>query len=286
MDPDVLVLQGIDYDLYHQALNALRNRIADRGVEYPYMFALRPNTGLPTGLDLDGNARLREARDRQGYGAFSGQSGMAILSKYPFDESISRDFSGLLWSDLPGALLPVYEDGRAFPSEEAVSAQRLSSVGHWVVPVLLPVSGEMLTLLTFHAGPPAFDGLEDRNGRRNYDEVRFWSLFLDGQFGPPPQQNFILLGGANQDPLKGESRNNAIRRLLDDPRLQDPLPALNTAYWPSPGPGALRVDYILSSRDLRVMASGVFGSGTDEEEAKLSKLASSHHLIWADLLVE
>ncbi len=80
---------------------------------------------------------------------------------------------------LPGALLPEV-DGKPFPSPQALAVQRLSSVGHWDVPVLLG-AGKRLHLLAFAAGPPVFDGPEDRNGKRNHDEVAFWSLYLDGR---------------------------------------------------------------------------------------------------------
>ncbi len=36
-----------------------------------------------------------------------------------------------------------------------------------------------LHLLASHPTPPAFDGPEDRNGRRNHDEIRFWNDYLD-----------------------------------------------------------------------------------------------------------
>ena len=29
--------------------------------------------------------------------------------------------------------------------------------------------------------PPAFDGEEDRNGRRNHDEIRFWVDYVSTQ---------------------------------------------------------------------------------------------------------
>ncbi len=292
---DVIVLQGVDHDLDLHALTALRDAVAGHGMTYPHIFALRPNTGRPTGQDMDGDGRLGEPEDRHGYGAFSGQGGMAILSRFPIDRESARDFSALLWADLPGALLPVV-DGASFPSAPAQAALRLSSVGHWVVPVILP-SGP-LHLLTFHANAPVFDGPEDRNGRRNHDELRFWSLYMDGAFGPAPSARFVVLGAANLSPSEGEGRKDALHALLSDPRLQDPRPrrsgpvapdparpadpALDTVDWPHPGPGPRRTDYVLPSSDLRVLAAGVHwpAQGPAREQALA---ASRHRLVWVDV---
>ena len=296
--PDILVLQRVDYDLELRALTALRDAIATRGLDFPHLFALRPNTGMPTGLDMDGNGRVAEPRDAQGYGEFAGQSGMAILSRFPLEAQRAKDFSAFLWRDLPGALLPEV-DGAPFPSPEAQAIQRLSTVGHWVVPVL--VGDTTLDLLVFHASPPVFDGPEDQNGRRNHDELIFWRHYLDGSFGPPPAGAFALVGGANLDPADSDGRREAIAALLADDRLQDPRPMrrgaaetdphhtgdarLDTVHWPAPGPGALRVDYILPSAGLTVAASCVYWPEAGTADAALAATASRHRLVWVDLRI-
>lgn len=292
--PDIVVLQGVDFDLGLRALGALRDAIAGAGMRYDHLFALRPNTGMTTGLDLDGDDRLGEPEDAQGYGLYAGAGGMAILSRFPFEKGAARDFSALPWSDLPGAIPP---EGMA---PEVRAAQRLSSVGHWVVPVR--VGETTLHLLAFHAAPPVFDGPEDRNGRRNHDEILFWRLFLDGAFGPAPETRFVLLGIANLDPVDGDGRKAAIGALLDDPRLRDPAPrrpgpvaqgpgqrgdpALDTVLWPEPEPGALRVSYILPSTDLPVAGAGVFWPADGEPLAKVAARASRHRLIWVDIALD
>jgi hypothetical protein len=63
---------------------------------------------------MDGDGRLSEAEDAHGFGSFFGQSGMAVLSRYPIEQDAVRDFSPMLWVDLPGALLPE-KDGKPFP---------------------------------------------------------------------------------------------------------------------------------------------------------------------------
>ncbi|WP_273249152.1 endonuclease/exonuclease/phosphatase family protein [Sediminimonas qiaohouensis] len=294
--PDIIALQGVDFDYHGLSLRAFRGRLAQSGWPMAHQFALPPNTGLPTGLDMDGDGRRGTPRDAQGYGHFAGQGGMAILSRHPILADKARDFSPLLWRDLPGALLPL-KNGRPFPSAAAQAAQRLSSVGHWAVPVR--VRDRDLWLLSYHAGPPVFDGPEDRNGRRNHDETRFWSLFLDGQFGAPPDGAFVLMGGTNTDPADGQGRAGALNTLLSDPRLRDPRPkgrgdtasdaahtgdpALDTVDWPGPVPGNQRVDYVLPSAELAVRGAGVFWPAPGDPMAAPVEVASPHRLVWIDV---
>lgn len=290
--PDILLLLDVDYDHGLVALTALRDRISAAGAVYPHVFALPPNTGVATGLDLDSDGRTGGPRDAQGYGQFAGQGGMAILSRHPVQTDQLQDHSAHLWRDLPGALLTLSE-GTPLLQHEALAVQRLSSTGHWAIP--FDVAGQTLWLLAFHATPPVFDGPEDRNGRRNHDEARFWSLYLDGQFGYAPINRFVIIGDSNMDPEDSEGRPKAMQALLSDPRLSDPRPrgsgvqdataghrgdpALDTARWPDPGPGNFRVDYILPSADLRVLSSQILWPDTDDPLTAKVRTASRHHLV-------
>lgn len=285
--PDVLALQGIDWDLDNRALHALATELSAAGAHFPYLLSLEPNAGLPppAPLDMDGDGKLGGPGDNQGYGRFRGQGGMALLSKLPIQHNGIRDLSHLLWRDMPGALLPQHPDSRPYPSAEAQAVQRLSDTGHWLVPLLLP-DGRHLQLMTFHAAPPVFDGPEDRNGRRNHDEIRLWQLLLDGQLGPAPQMPFVLAGDANLDPERGEGRKSAIRALLADPRLQDPMPQSTdagsaTVDWANAG--RMRVDYVLPSSDLHVSGAGVLWPDSADAAAAI---ASRHRLVWVDLLLD
>lgn len=284
--PDILALQGIDWDQDRAALRALAGRLAAAGHGFPHLFAARPNSGLATGQDMDGDGRSGTPADSQGFGAFTGHRGIAVLSRFPILRDEVVDFSALAWADLPGALLPRHPDGRPFPSAAALAAQRLSSTAHWVVPIALPDGGR-LTLLTFQAGPPVFDGAEDRNGRRNHDEIRLWQLYLDGALdAAPPAGRFVIAGGANLDPERGEGRHAAIRALLADPRLQDPRPTgpdgdSATVHWPRVG--RLRVDYVLPSADWQVAGAGVFWPAPGAAMADTVSRASRHRLVWVDL---
>lgn len=300
VSPDVLLLQGVDYDHGLATLTALRDWLSAGGADYRHIFALEPNTGVPTGYDMDGDGRLGEPEDNQGFGRFYGENGMALLSRYPIDTANAQDFSALLWTDLPGAILP-RKDGAPFPSAEAQGVLRLASVAHWMVPVESP--GGPLTLLMFHAAPPVFDGPEDRNGRRNHDQLIFWQHVMDGQFGAAPARPFVLMGVANIDPEDGEGRHEAIRALLTDPRLQDPMPArpagpmqdspghlsdarLDTVAWPAPEPGHKRVSYVLPSAGVEVLGSGVFWPPKGHADEDMVATVSRHRLVWVDLRLD
>lgn len=306
IDPDILLITSFDYDYDLRALSALADRLRTAGSDYPYFFANVPNTGIPTGADLDADGRLGEAEDAQGFGDFAGQGGMALLSKLPIDEASAKDFGPTLWIDLPGAALPSIRNMPYFTPATSANL-RLSSVGHWDVPILLP-DDTRLHLLAFHNQTPAFDGPEARNDLRNRDELMFWSRYLDAL----PNVPFVLLGDANLDPSDGDGITDAMRAFLADPRLQDPRPqsrgateasarqggvnrdqlgdpSLDTADWPDDRgwPGNLRVDYVLPAAGLPVVNSGVFWPAQGDPLRPLlgegEGRASRHALVWVDL---
>ncbi|MBK5933755.1 endonuclease/exonuclease/phosphatase family metal-dependent hydrolase [Rhodovulum imhoffii] len=276
--PDILLLLDFDYDAANAALTALAGRLRKVGADFPHLFALRPNTGLRTGLDMDGDGRSGGPGDAQGWGTFAGQGGMALLSRWPIAGENVRDFSDLLWRDLPGAILPATDEA-PFPSAEAQAAQRLSSTAHWDIPVM--VKGRPFHILAFHATPPVFDGPEDRNGLRNRDELRFWQIYLES---PDAPARFVLLGGANLDPHDGDGHSMAMRAFLDSGLVQEPAPRdsegnLHTAFWPRTA--SLRVDYALPAPGLTVHGTGVFSGFGPLAETVAH--ASSHRLVWVDL---
>ena len=107
---------------------------------------------------------------------------------------------------------------------------RLSSKNHVDVPVW--VHGHQLHLLLSHPTPPVFDGPENRNGRRNHDEIRLWSDYLSGgeranyliddagkSGGLHSEDLFVVLGDLNADPFDGDSYNRAISQLLEHKRI-------------------------------------------------------------------
>jgi hypothetical protein len=289
LEADVLLLTAVDYDRGGVAMGLLADRLGAAGLAYPHRFALRPNTGMQTGFDVDGNGRRGDPRDAQGFGLFSGQAGMVILSRLPIDADAARDHSAFLWRDLPGALLPEGMD------PGLLEVQRLATTGFWDVPVLTEAGP--LHILAWHATPPVFDGPEDRNGRRNHDEARFWALYLDGALPmPPPQAPFLLLGDGNLDPADGDGLREGIAALLAHPALQDPAPrgshgraepshsgdpALDTVLYDDLG--GLRLDYVLPGASLTVTAAGVLWPDPADPLAADLAVASHHFPVWVDI---
>lgn len=287
LDADILLLTAVDYDRGQVALGLLADRLAATGVEYPHRFAFRPNTGMQTGFDVDGNGRVNDARDAQGYGLFSGQGGMAVLSRLPLDTANARDHSAFLWRDLPGSLSP--------DAPDLANVQRLATTGFWDVPALTPAGP--LHLLAWHATPPVFDGPEDRNGKRNHDEAAFWRHYLDGALPiPPPSAPFVLLGDGNLDPADGDGLREGIGALLAHPALQDPHPqgshgrqepahqgdpALDTVLYDDLG--GLRLDYVLPSAGLTITAAGVLWPAPDDPLTADLATASRHFPVWIDI---
>lgn len=285
--PDVLLLTGFDWDHDGAALAAFAALLTAAGAEYPHRHASQPNSGLASGLDLDGDQRLGTADDAQGFGWFTGSNGMAVLSRLPL--GAVTDHSAFLWRDLPGHLMPPV-------AAEVVAVQRLSSTAHWEVPVLVPGGGPPIKLLAWSATPPVFDGPEDRNGRRNHDEAAFWLDRL-------PDSRFVLIGDTNLDPEDGDGRPEALRALIA--RTQDTRPSsaggaaasqdganrtqrgdpsLDTAMWDATtGPGNLRVDVVLPSPDLSILGSGVLWPEPGAPLADAVAAASRHRLVWVDI---
>lgn len=314
--PDILLINEIDTDNRGLSATMLADQLAisdgtQEGIVYPHIFVAPSNTGVASGHDLDGDGRQSGPKDAFGFGYFEGQYGMAVLSRFPFDETAIRTFQRLLWADMPGNLIPV-----DFYTPEAAAALRLSSKSHWDVPVLLP-DGRQIHLLASHPTPPVFDGPEDANGRRNHDEIRFWADYVQGmdwmtddsgsQGGLLADASFIVLGDLNADPSDGAAVRGSLLSLLG--LVQDPKPAsagalafseegankrhrgdpaFDTADWrDSPGPGNLRVDYALPSKDLEVTGSGVFWPAPDDPLYRLvgegGKISSDHRLVWVDI---
>ncbi|MEM9348888.1 MAG: endonuclease/exonuclease/phosphatase family protein [Pseudomonadota bacterium] len=269
VDADVWVLQGIDYDMGGLALSALAERAG-----YSHSFAAAPNAGVDTGLDVDGDGRLGGPRDAHGYGWFSGQGGIAVVSRYPV--TLERDLSDLVWAEVPWAELPI-ADGRPFYPEEVSAALRLSSVGHWALTVDAP--GGPFTLLTAYATTPVFDGPEDRNGLRNADELRLMEEMV-GEAGP----RFVVAANFNLDPEAGDGKREVIAGFLADTRLQDPHPGEPTVDFGESSAGKLRVSYVLPSASFDIMDAGV--AWQEPPDSRGDVRFTRHHPVWVDLVLD
>ncbi len=322
--PDVLLINEIDFDAERREnarLFAERYLAVGQGgqepIDYPQIFFEPSNTGVPSGRDLDNDGASDGPADAYGFGRYPGQYAMALLSRLPFDVSGARTFQKLLWRDVPGHLMPDGKGGRPqWYSAEETRILRLSSKSHWHVPIR--IGPETLHVLASHPTPPGFDGDEDRNGRRNFDEIRLWADYLTGgeedalpvagrqnayivddagePGALPASAHFVIMGDLNADPY-GDAvyGRTAISQLLEHPRIQDPRPrgaggaAVDRPY---DGPGELRtapygrIDYVLPSRTLEVRGASVFWPGPGDPLRHLvdgDRRASDHALVWVDL---
>lgn len=321
--PDILLLNEFDYDPGTDApglLNANylgRSQGENPAIDYPYSFRAEVNTGVGSGLDLNGNGVLLEPEDAWGFGTFPGQYGMLVLSRFPIGVENSRSFQRFPWSGLPDARAPFNPDGSPYYSEEIWRELRLSSKSHWDLSI--DIGGRPLHFLAFHPTPPVFDGPEDRNGMRNFDEIRFWVEYLDAapgssliddqgrRGGLAAGEPFVIAGDFNADPVDGDSVPGAAAQLLRHPWIDSAcLPkseggseaaiaqggvnaqqrgdaATDTADFNDTFTGNLRIDYILPAAGLAVTACGVYWPAENEPGHAWTGF-SDHRLVWVDVL--
>jgi endonuclease/exonuclease/phosphatase family metal-dependent hydrolase len=320
--PDIVLLNEFDFDPAVDAATLFdehylrHGRNGQQAIRYPHHFRAPVNTGVDSGLDLDGDDATGGPGDAWGFGRFPGQYGMLVLSRYPLQADRTRTFRQFRWSALPGAQRPRHPDGRPFHSDDVWAELRLSSKSHW--DLALSVEGRELHLLAFHPTPPVFDGPEDRNGRRNYDEIRFWREYTNpagadfitddagAAGGIGPGAAFVIAGDFNADPHDGDGLDSAAAQLLDAHWIdatctpasdggaqaaalqggvnlrQRGEPAADTADFNDEFAGNLRLDYLLPSRGLRLLGCGVFWPADGADGSELLEV-SDHHLVWLDI---
>lgn len=179
VNPDIILINEFDYDANGAAVDLFRTNYLEvphngaQPVAYPYSWAGSVNTGVPSGFDLDGDGSTSGPSDAWGFGKFPGQYGFVVYSKYPIKNDQVRSFQHFLWKDMPGALLPTTSDGTGWYSDEVLQHFPLSSKTHVDLPV--DVDGTTIHVLAAHPTPPSFDGAEQRNKKRNFDEIRLWA---------------------------------------------------------------------------------------------------------------
>jgi endonuclease/exonuclease/phosphatase family metal-dependent hydrolase len=328
--PDVLLLSELTYDVpgvgaapAGGAAGQNAARMAERireatGLRYVGI-GFASNTGEVSGYDLDRSGEVvtapppvqasadvqapRQTLDERayggdtwGFGVYPGQYAFALFVREGIEVQTERirTFRTFRWADMPGALLPtVPETGE--PWYDGVP-MRLSSKTHADVPVTLP-SGETIHLLLSHPTPPAFDGPEARNKRRNHDEIRLWRAYIDGadwiyddagqSGGLALGARFVVMGDLNADPDEGNALDDPIGNLLlASPRVQDVRPqadAAGRARYPDLDPDdtamwGQMVDYVLPSTGLRVVDSGQVRPDTAGVEV------SDHFAVWIDVV--
>jgi 3-phytase len=324
--PEVLLINEFDYIDGPVSGNDLTTAFQDNYlgvsqngqpiIHYDYVFVAPSNTGIASGFDLNNNGAAVTTPlapgygdDALGFGEFPGKFGMAVFSMHPIDYDAARTFQHFLWKDMPGALLP---DDASTPAPadwynaDELAVLPLSSKSHWDLPI--SIGGTTVHFLVSHPTPPVFDGAEDRNGRRNFDEIRLWADYVTPGAGgyicddaePPvcgglkPGEKFVIAGDQNSDPLDGDSIPGSIQQLLDNPRINTTVtpesagaveaamlqgganathrsdPRFDTADFADGAPGNLRADYVLPSRNLMITDAAVFWPVRDDPLFRLT----------------
>ncbi|WP_232842885.1 endonuclease/exonuclease/phosphatase family protein [Psychrosphaera ytuae] len=319
VQPDVILLNEFDYisdpDLGINLFQKDYLGVSQNGqtpIQYPHVYLTPVNTGVKTGLGEQPNQSQKVRLSHYGFGKYPGQYGMVLLSKFPIDTENTRTFQTFLWKDMPNNLMPVETDGTSWYRPNEVEIMRLSSKSHWDVPV--KICDTTLHVLASHPTPPVFDGKEDRNGRRNHDELRFWKDYINakpdsyhfddkGKKGgmSSADAKFVIVGDLNASAVEGDAYPGAMEQLLSHPKINNyPAPlsvgglenkpktrnnsdfaATHTAGW------GMRADYVLPSANLDVANSGVYWPSSNSDQARLVKgrsASSDHRLVWADLV--
>jgi len=325
INPDVLVINEIDHDITAQAageeLSLNLQRFQDAYLptnKFKYMYIAPCNTGFLAGKDFDNNGMIATAEDLGsrdhggdcfGYGAYPGQYSMAILSQIPIEKSRVRTFQKFLWKNLPNNMIPT-----DWYSEDEIEIFRLSSKSHWDVPIR--VGGNLIHLLVSHPTPPVFDGDEDRNGRRNYDEVKMWVHYIDGDSvlvddagkrgGLAVDEKFLILGDLNASPTGDTlwTGQRSIDQVLNHPQTIDCVEILHSEgalngrqaghphyaenWTTGRGKWGMRIDHIIPSVNLEPLRGGVHWPDADIDSvgAARAQKASDHRLVWMDIKVD
>ena len=319
--PDVLLLNEFDYDKEGRGIKAFRENFLGKSqngndpIDYPHVYFAPVNTGVNSAIDFNRNDDTTDAEDAFGFGFFPGQYAMVVLSKHEFNTDLVRTFQNFLWKDMPENNLPVDPKTKeSYYSDEAKEVFRLSSKSHWDLPV--KVGGRTIHFLVCHPTPPVFDEAEDRNGCRNFDEIRFFVDYVSGRGGYiyddkggkgglKKGSDFVIAGDMNSDPKDGDSKTGAAEQLLK-------MPEINSSFTPASTGGAyyaktqgranknhkgdpkfdtgdfnekignVRIDYCLPSKSLSVKNAGVFWPKPDEPGGDLVD-ASDHRMVWIDI---
>jgi 3-phytase len=333
-NPDVLLLNEFDYDAEWQAMNLFHDNYLTMpqqpgltGLNYPYRYTAPSNTGISTGFDLDNNGAAVTTpgtdlygNDCFGFGQYPGQYGLVIYSRFPIETPQIRSLQLFKWKDMPGAKLLLNTGNPPLTTYYSAAERdvlRLSSKTHLDVPINLG-GGILAHLLASHPTPPTFDAAEDKNGKRNFDELRLWADYIDPARskyiyddagvtgGLPAGARFVIEGDQNADPNDGDTVTGAAKQFTQHPLV-------NATFTPTSGPnggaanfssaangqignrlqdtaafsGGLRVDYVLPSKaGFTIFNGAVFWPGpSDPLRSVVSDLdPSDHHMVWMDLV--
>jgi len=335
--PEVLLLNEFDYDADGEALGIFMrdylgvSQDGYEAIEYEYHFVSPVNTGVLSGWDYNKDGKVELPLDGYGFGSFPGQYGMVLLSMYEIDTERIRTFQKFRWIDMPCAVLPFdqnngmnyYDPVTCANGESEMNTFRLSSKNHWDVPITIDT--QVYHVLAAHPTPPVFDdgdfcnGKIDWNGRRNHDEIRFWSDYTNdddassdyiyddnGTYGGierPGDSKFVILGDHNADSVDGDSYEFPAKKFFTENKMMNNcvVPESDGAveYYENDSRGCgikkirtsefgLRVDYVLPSANICIVDSGVFWPAKSDPQSRYlhiegGKSTSDHRMVWVDV---
>ncbi len=252
--PDILLLCEFDHQADDRGYSSIdlflseycgTEQLGQKAIDYPYRYLAPSNTGTTLATALTGKSEPRLPEDGVGFGCYPGHFNFVLLSKYPIKEDEVMSWRQLAWAN---------KEDHSMPSNyyvEAIANElKLSSKNHIKLP--LDINGQQLNLVYCHPTPPVFDGEEQRNFRRNSDEIKLLVDILDNadylrqyeqeQVGyieiiedennrypskhneKKPQPDlvdgpFVILGDLNNDVLDGDGDKAAMTRLLKHSRI-------------------------------------------------------------------
>lgn len=326
-EPDVLTICEIDNNFQsgershtHTGEAFLRNYLnvpqddGLEGVDYDYFYAPESNTGVPSGIDAFKDGHALEpgddayGEDAWGFGQYPGQYALGIYSKYPIDVEGVRTMRRLRWRDVPGHRIPTTdvveseldadEEPMGWLTEAETRRFRVSSKTHADVPIR--IGDETVHAVIAHPTPPAFDGPENFNGRRNHGENKLLGDYVRGADyvydddgcvgGLEPDEAFVVMGDLNAEPGQENNFDAVGEHVIDNPRI-------NVEGTPtSPGGRAAgderwtaawerRADYVLPSAEFDVLDSAVYWPDPDAEPDlhATATAASDHFMVWSEV---
>ncbi|PJE80148.1 hypothetical protein CI610_00873 [invertebrate metagenome] len=320
-------------------------------VSYPYAYNFATNTGKQIkGMDLNKDGKINEGPDDAlGFGRYHGQYAFAVLSRYPLDESNLRTFRHFKWKDIRPQN-PVITDkescqrilgrartycekrvGKPWYSDFEWNNIPMSAKNHADLPIQFP-NGQTIHFLISHPTPSMADNPVQHNTLHNLDEVKFWADYISDSTqnryiyddnrqrgGLSPEADFVIAGDLNADPVAGDGKKDAIKRLLNHKRINPQVTGNHSPVsrgaveYVSQGVdcretsyperithiGNLHLDYVLPSSSLKVTATGVFWPDDTEKYGYLVKkpycrhpenkncygkeVSSDHRLVWVDI---
>ncbi len=238
-----------------------------------------------------------------------------------FRNFLWADMPGALLPDDPTSPEPA-----DWYSAEELAVFRLSSKSHWDVPIEIGNTTVHFLVShptpPVFDGPEDRNGTRNHDEIRFWADYvgpgRAAGSYIyddDGVYGGLlPGSKFVIAGDLNSDPLDGDSIPGSAQQLIDHPLVNTKVtpssdgaveqsllqndnndthrsdPQFDTADFGEAifgGPGNLRADYVLPSKQLRITDAGVFWPTVDDPSFALVGTfpfpSSDHRLVWIDV---